>query len=69
MVRIFKTDIRDTFAVNAVRVKLDELLWFAKWNFDLEDQDRILRVEYPDGVVFSIEEGLQKLGLSCVELH
>ena len=45
MVEIFKTDIRELQVAHKVILQLREHFPEAKINFDLEDCDRILRVE------------------------
>ena len=69
MVRIFKTDVTSKSQIRKLHAKLNRVLWFALWNFDLEDRDRILRVEYPEHLEIPIAESLRKIGISCVELH
>lgn len=46
MVWVFKTTIKNKFQVRKISPILDELILpQGKWNFDLEDCDKILRIE------------------------
>ena len=69
MVRIFKTDVYTQRRILQLTEKLDDMLWFARWNFDLEDRDSILRVEYSSGIDIALEDNLRAIGVLCVELE
>jgi hypothetical protein len=51
MVLVFKTTVDTQGEARKLKPHLDELLMPVKWNFDLSDCDRILRVEGPDEYV------------------
>ena len=68
MILVFKTTV-DT-AVKAAKLKphLDEMLPHAKWNFDLNDCDRVLRIDGPEQVSSKVIEILRQQGFDCSEL-
>ena len=68
-VLVFKTSVCSPTGVKQVKPLLNKLLnRNEKWNFDLEDCDRILRVEAYQVKPSSIEEQLKKAGFMCAEL-
>lgn len=68
MVEVFKTNIhrRQT----AAKIKMELLLLFpnCKINFDLEDSDRILRIESAMEIGKEIERAVNQRGFYCEEL-
>ncbi|MBS1547936.1 MAG: hypothetical protein JST38_04030 [Bacteroidetes bacterium] len=67
---VFRTSVNSTAQVNALRPMLDLLVaGGGHWNFDLEDCDRILRVESEDMVRERITALLTGHGHICVELE
>ncbi|MBC7391332.1 MAG: hypothetical protein H7329_19180 [Opitutaceae bacterium] len=67
-VLVFKTSV--TFeTMPLVKPVLDKLELIEKWNFDLEDCDRILRVETVCIQATVIMEKMKSLGLFCEELE
>jgi hypothetical protein len=71
MVLIYKTSVRYKKQVKAIEPSLDALLApQGDWNFDLQDCDRILRVETPDAQVPArVVELLDRHGFECLELQ
>lgn len=68
-VLVFKTSVRGTAEVDMLRDALDQTLnGSGQWNFDLEDHDRILRVESGTQLRSRIMELLTGLGFTCEEL-
>ena len=69
-VLVFKTSVETTRQVNVLRPLLDGMMAeHEKWNFDLEDCDRILRIE---SVFLSVErviETVKTTGFWCEELE
>ena len=69
-VLVFKTTVQCIAQVDALREALDlTLRGTGRWNFDLEDRDRILRVESGTHVGERIMELLTGLGFACSELE
>ncbi len=69
MVEVFKTNIDRK--QTAAKVKMELLLLFpdCKINFDLDDCDRILRIESAVDMGKRIEETLKLKGFYCEELQ
>jgi len=67
---VFKTSVERESDVKKITPLLNDLMTHNdKWNFDLEDCDKILRVE-SDGLKSSvIEYALQEVGYQCSELQ
>jgi hypothetical protein len=68
MIYVFKTSVKTKKAVKQLSPQLNSLLPFSKWNFDLNDFDKILRIDSPKDVSELTVKILQKNGFSCVEL-
>ncbi len=68
-VLVFKTSV--TFnTIGLVKPILDKLMHRTeKWSFDLEDCDRILRVESVSVQAAVIQEKIRSLGMLCEELE
>ncbi|NMH87760.1 hypothetical protein HHX25_09610 [Flavivirga sp. Y03] len=67
-VLVFKTNVFNKNSVESLKPFLDELLVNLKWNFDLEDCDKILRVESERSISRKIVRLLKEKGFSCIEL-
>lgn len=69
-VLLFKTTVNTGSHVRQVKPLLDSLLdKYERWNFDLEDCDRILRVESASLEANIIMENLETAGFTCIELE
>jgi hypothetical protein len=64
---VFKTSVKeqDLIRLNPI---LNHLLSGKKWNFDLTDCDRILRIESQKDISTSVCACLNELGFVCLEL-
>ncbi len=69
MFLVFKTTVDTHGKANELKPHLDELLAPAKWNFDLADHDKILRVEERENVAGMVIDTLKIHGFECVELE
>lgn len=67
-VLVFKTNVRFKKHVTEVANRLGQLTDISRWNFDLQDKDRILRIEAADLSPKIIENELQQAGYFCEEL-
>lgn len=67
-VLVFKTSVKDTFTVNALKPSLDSLAGKGKWNFDLTDCDKILRIVSQEVKAEDAIQLMKRLGLYCAEL-
>ncbi|WP_235889571.1 hypothetical protein [Flavobacterium restrictum] len=54
--------------INQLKPYLNELLKEAKWNFDLDDCDKILRIDSETEITKSVIRLLQDKGFECEEL-
>lgn len=68
-VLIFKTNVRYKKHVSQVAPRLDQIADINRWNFDLHDRDKILRVEASRVHAQMIESTLQNAGYFCKELQ
>lgn len=69
MIEIFKTNVEIEEQCHAIISALINTFSSVKVNFDLEDRDKILRVEGADFSVVQIMETLHLLGYSCEVLE
>jgi hypothetical protein len=68
VIYVFKTSVKTKKAVKQLSPQLNYLLPFSKWNFDLYDSDKILRIDSPKDISELTIKILQKNGFYCVEL-
>jgi hypothetical protein len=65
MVEVFKTNIQRKQTADKIKMELLLLFPDCKINFDLEDCDRILRIESAHDVGKTIEEEMIRRGFYC----
>jgi hypothetical protein len=69
MVWVFKTSVKNKSQVNKIVPLLDNfILPPGKWNFDLTDCDKILRIESGELCTKTLIDELNKAGFLCEEL-
>ena len=68
MICVFKTSVKTKTQARKLKPYIDEILPAAIWNFDLEDCDRILRVDSDENIVLKITGLLADHQFSCEEL-
>ena len=68
MVEIFKTNIQRKETAAIIKSDLLQLFPHCKINFDLDDSDRILRIESAMDIGKEIEIAITKKGFYCEEL-
>ena len=68
-VLVFKTSVTQQEQVSKVKALLTSIPDVTKWNFDLEDCDRILRVITDRVSPRHVENVLQTAGFTCLELE
>jgi hypothetical protein len=68
MIFVFKTSVKTKIQAKQLKQHIDEILPKAKYNFDLEDCDRILRIESEENIVLRIIDLLRIHKFSCEEL-
>jgi hypothetical protein len=69
MIYVFKTSVKTKKSARQASAFLDGFLPQARWNFDLEDADRILRIESKSNITEGVIKGLNGLGFDCQELR
>jgi hypothetical protein len=69
MIYVFKTSVKTKLQAKKLKPHIDRILPKAKWNFDLEDIDRILRVDSEENIVLEIQNLLNTYKHSCEELE
>ncbi len=69
MIYVFKTSVRTKKAVQQLKPYLNKLLQQLNWNFDLEDCDKILRLDTSPELSASVIQLLQDKGFDCRELE
>ena len=65
---VFKTNIRYKKHISAIRPHMDAEPKISRWNIDLKDADKILRIETKSLSPVFIEGLIQKAGHHCEEL-
>jgi len=68
-VLVFKTNVTSKKKVSMVKPLLASFPTIHQWNFDLQDCDRVLRIEAIGLNPNSIERLLDKAGFNCKELE
>jgi hypothetical protein len=65
MIEVFKTNVRTKRIASKILRRLSNQYPFAKINFDLEDCDKILRVESEEIIVDEIKQTLSCYDYQC----
>ena len=65
MVEIFQTNVKDKTEANLIILLLSSYFPDFKTNFDLEDCDKILRIESQEIISGDVERILVKAGFQC----
>ena len=68
MIFVFKTSVKTKMQIRRLKPHIDEILPKAKWNFDIEDIDKILRIDSEEGMVLRIIDLLHIHNYNCEEL-
>jgi copper chaperone CopZ len=66
---VFKTNLRFKKQVTAVTTCLNSIDGIVKWNVDLQDKDKVLRIEARDLSPQVIKHTLHRAGYFCEELE
>jgi hypothetical protein len=69
MIFVFKTSVKTKIQIKKLKPHIDNILPNAKWNFDLKDSDKILRIDSEENIVLKIIELLVLHNHSCEELE
>jgi len=68
MIFVFKTSVKTKMQLKKLKPHIDNILPKAKWNFDLADCDKILRIESNENIVLPIKNLLKIHTFTCEEL-
>jgi hypothetical protein len=69
MIYIFKTSVKTKTQVRKLKPHINRALQNGKWNFDLEDCDKILRIDNEEDVALKIIGLLKIHKFHCEELE
>lgn len=69
MVEVFKTNVQKAAEANKIISQLNVHFPDSRISFDLEDCDKVLRVEGRNITVEKVVELVEKHGFNCVELE
>jgi hypothetical protein len=69
MIYIFKTSVKTKTQAKKLKPHIDRILSDAKWNFDLHDCDKVLRIDSEENIVVKITELLNNHKFCCEELE
>ncbi|HTQ64084.1 MAG TPA: hypothetical protein VMI12_04765 [Puia sp.] len=69
MIYIFKTSVKTKNQVKKLKPHITNMLPNEKWNFDLEDCDKILRIDSEENIVLKITDLLNIHKFYCEELE
>jgi hypothetical protein len=69
MIYVFKTSVKTKNQVKQLRPLINTILPAEKWNFDLDDCDRILRIDSEKNIVSKITGLLVTHRFYCEELE
>lgn len=54
MIFVFKTSVKTKMQIKKLKPHIDKILPKATWNFDLQDCDKILRIDSEENIVSTI---------------
>ena len=69
MIYVFKTSVKSKNQVKRLRPHINSMLPNEKWNFDLGDCDKILRIDSEENIVMKITDLLNVHKFYCEELE
>ncbi len=69
MIFVFKTSVKTKMHVQKLKPYFDKIIRNGKWNFDLEDIDKILHIDTEGNIARSIIDLLNIHSYNCVELE
>lgn len=69
MIYVFKTSVRTKLQVRNLKPYFNKIVPTKKWNFDLEDCDKILRIDCEENIVLKIVDLLNIHKFNCEELE
>jgi hypothetical protein len=69
MIYVFRTSVKTITQANKLKPHINKILSSEKWNFDLDDCDKILRIDSEEKTVLKITGLLNIHRFDCEELE
>jgi hypothetical protein len=69
MIYVFKTSVKTKIQAKKLKPPIDQILPKAKWNFDLDDCDKVLRIDSEENIILPIINLLKNHNFDCEELE
>jgi len=69
MIYVFKTSVKTKIQAKKLKPHIDKVLSNSKWNFDLDDCDKVLRVDSEENIISQIISLLHYHNFHCEELQ
>jgi hypothetical protein len=69
MIYVFKTSVKTKTQVKKLKPHINIILSNEKWSFDLEDCDKVLRIDSEENIVLKIRDLLNIHKFYCEELE
>jgi hypothetical protein len=69
MIYVFKTSVSTKMQAQKIKPHIDGLLPHVRWNFDLEDCDKILRIDSEENIISPVIDLLKQHHFTCEELE
>ena len=69
MIHVFKTSVKNKTQIKKLKPAFDSNFQEIKWNFDLEDCDKILRIESKKNIGKKVIRLLRSCHFDCFELE
>ena len=69
MIFVFKTSVKTKTQAKKLKPHINKLISNAKWNFDLDDCDKILRIDSEENIISVIMNLLNIHNYNCEELE
>jgi hypothetical protein len=69
MIYVFKTSVKTRSQAKKLKPHIDKILPKAKWNFDLHDCDKVLRIDSDENIILPIINVLKTHDFDCEELQ
>ena len=68
IVYVFKTNVKNKYQIKKLKPIFNSCFPHVQWNFDIEDCDKIFRVESQVDIVSDISKIFKSKGYDCEEL-
>lgn len=68
-VLVYKTNINHVQDVDRIKPYFDDQAGILRWNVDIEDSDKVLRIEAESDISATVVTLVQEAGFRCAELE